>query len=98
VVHQQIALAQAREEVERRAVLAALEPPRRDGRERGVLQLRAIERVERPERAQVERRERAVDVAQVELELGGEQVAHLLGHRDRDRGARPYRAEAAPQP
>ena len=78
VVHEHVAVAEHVEEVGP-LLLAVVEPGRRHPLEHRVLELRAVERVDRPQAAEVERPLVAVGVVLAEVELAQEELAHLVG-------------------
>ena len=94
VVHEHVALAQHREEVDRRSSSSAIEPVLGDRQTTRVLEVGPVEAVHRPEPAEVEGAVEQVDVVVVDVELALEQLAHLVGDMSASisrRTARPKR-------
>ena len=79
VVHQHVALAQQREELGR-VVGRRRQPRRRHGRPGLAVQVGAVQRVEPPQPAQVERRAHPEHAVGADLELGRQQVGQVLAH------------------
>ena len=79
MVHQDVALAQHREQVDG-GIAGGGQRGRRHGRPRLFVQVRPVEGVDPPQSAQVQRGAHAEDAIDRHLQLGGQQLDELLGH------------------
>ena len=92
MVHEHVAVAQRREDALGRFAFA--ERGRGRGHERRVLQRRAVDAVDLPQRRQIEQPGHLDDVAGVHVEFAQQQLEHVLGHVVGD--LEPHRRAEAP--